>query len=196
VGSQARRTRDGVGLSIDVGRAAAQIAAMFRIFAILVRTNYLVAVLVALVFLTPWLFDGVVSLFRPGFVGNVNFWRTSILLLVLAGFVAPAARALFRLVRRASLIPDSHLREAPVVATLVLFASAFASFLFLNLAWAFLTRAGRDVELAPFAFFGLFWLAIALLTGEIVLVGRQKKGTDLFIDAPADRGDADGIVNK
>ncbi len=169
---------------------------MFRVFAILVRTNYLVAVLVALAFFVPWLVQGAASLFRPTISGNETFWRQSILLLVLAGFVAPALRALFRLVRRASLIPDSHLRGAPVVATVVLVASVLASFLFLNFAWAFLTRAGRDVELAPFVFFGMFWLAIALLTGEIVLVGRQKKGTDLFIDAAHARRDAAEIVNK
>jgi hypothetical protein len=169
---------------------------MFRVFAILVRTNYLVAVLVALVFLVPWLVEGVVSLFRPGYSGNETSWRLWMLLLVLACFVALAVRALFRLVRRASLIPDSHLREAPVVAAFVLFASVLASFLFLNLAWAFLTRAGRDVELAPVVFFGMFWLAIALLTGEIVLVGRQNAGTDPFVDAAHARRDAAEIVHK
>jgi hypothetical protein len=162
----------------------------------LVRTSYLITLLVALVFLVPWVFDAVRSLFQPAFSRNEMPWRLSILLLVLAVFIAPATRALLRLVRRADLFPESHMREAPIVSTLVLFASIAASFLFLNLAWAFLTRAGRDVELAPFVFFGMLWLAIALLTGEIVLVGRQKEGTGPFVDAATDRRDPAEPVNK
>jgi low temperature requirement protein LtrA len=151
---------------------------MFRFFAVLVRTTYLVTVLVTLALLVPWAFDGLSAAF------------------LLAIFIVPAARALYRLIRFRELIPDARLREAPIVATLVFVSSAIASFLLVNLVWAFLTRAGRDVELAPFVFFGLFWLAIALLTGEIVLVGRRKKGTDLFVDAPHGRREAADFANK
>ena len=134
---------------------------MFQLYAGLVRTTYLVTVLVALAFLVPWAGD------------NLSAF------MVLALFIAPAARALYRLVRRGELISDARLREAPIVATLVFVASAMASFLLLNLGWAFLTRAGRDVELGPFVFFGMIWLTIALLVGEVVLVGRQKTARQL-----------------
>ena len=151
---------------------------MFRFFAILVRTTYLVTVLVTLALLVPWAFDGLSAIF------------------LVAIFIVPAARALYRLIRFRELIPDAHLREAPIVATLVLVSSAFASFLLLNFVWAILTRAGRDVELAPFVFFGMYWLAIALLTGEIVLVGRRNSGTNPLVDAVHGRRDAADIVNK
>jgi hypothetical protein len=103
---------------------------------------------------------------------------------------------MYRLIRYRELIPDAHLREAPVVATLVFASSAFASFLLLNLVWAFWTRAGRDVELEPFVFFGAIWLAIALLTGEVVLVGRRKRRTDTSVDAAAGRREADVVANR
>ena len=147
---------------------------MFRLFTILVRTSYLIAVLVSLVFLVPWVVADVASLYRPAFPGIELNRGLATPLLVLAVFVVPATRALLRLIRRADLIREDHLREAPVVSTLVFLASTCASFLFLNLAWAFLTHAGRDVELAPFVFFGAIWLALALLIGEIVLVGRRN----------------------
>jgi hypothetical protein len=151
---------------------------MFRFFAILVRTTYLLTVLVTLALLVPWTLGGLSAVF------------------LLSIFIVPAARALYRLIRFGELIPDSRLRAAPIVATLVFVSSAIASFLLVNFVWAFLTRAGRDVELAPFIFFGMFWLAIALLTGEIVLVGRRKGGTDPWVDAATGRRDAAGIVNK
>jgi sensor histidine kinase YesM len=151
---------------------------MFRLYAALVRTIYLVTVRVTLALLVPSALEGLSAVF------------------LLGGFIALAALAMYRLIRYRELIPDDRLREAPIVATLVLLSSVIASFLLFNLVWAFLTRAGRDVELAPFVFFVAIWLAIALLTGELVLVGRQKKATDLFIDAAADRRDAAGIVNN
>jgi hypothetical protein len=151
---------------------------MFRLFAILVRTCYLVTVLLTLLILVPAALDGMSAVF------------------LLAIFIVPAARALYRLIRSRELISDARLREAPIVASLVFLAGAMASFLLLNFVWAFMTRAGRDIELGPFVFFGSIWLAIALLTGEIVLVGRRKKGTDLFIDAAHGRREAADFSNK
>lgn len=151
---------------------------MFRIYAALVRTNYLVAVLVALTFLVPWTLASVCAFMLLGLL------------------IAPAARALYRLVRHWQLIPDANLREAPIVATLVCISSVLASFLLLYLHWALLIRAGRDLEVAPLGFFGLIWLAIALLTAEVVLIGRQKKGTDLFIDDNRVTRDSGPIASK
>ena len=151
---------------------------MFRLYAALVRTTYLVTVLVTLALLVPAALDGLSAVF------------------LLGGFIALAARAMYRLIRYRELIPDAHLREAPIVATLVLASSAIASYLLLALVWAFWTRAGRDIELEPFVFFGAIWLAIALLTGELVLVGRWKSRTDASVDAATGRRDAAVIVNK
>jgi len=67
-------------------------------------------------------------------------------------FLLPA-RALLRLLRRAELIPDTRLRERPAVASLA------ALFSLLGCAWVFLV------------------VAVAPLTGELVLVGRQRPAT-------------------
>lgn len=151
---------------------------MFRIYAALVRTTYLVAVLVALAFVAPWAFASLSAF------------------LLLGLLIAPAARALYRLVRHRQLIPDANLREAPIVATLVCISSVLASFLLLYLHWALLIRAGRDIEVAPLGFFGLIWLALALLIAEVVLVGRKKRGTDLFVDDNHVTRDSGPITNK
>jgi len=146
---------------------AAQIAAVFRIYATAVRSIYLLTVICALA------------------VGVWAFLNFSVALdvqqLIVIGFLlayaGPAIRAAIRLARSREFVPDAHLRERPLVATLVSIAAAVGIMLlyFVIRVWIDIQPWGRDDVGGPLA--GIFALAVllhvfALLTGEIVLVGR------------------------
>jgi hypothetical protein len=155
-----------------------QIPRVFRVFATLARTSYLLTALSVLAGAGLWLVSLLQSLTRQLYI-RADIWD-----LYAAGiFVVMCAlplRALTRLIRRAELIPDSHLRERPVVAALVTIASVFGLVLCLLAAsvWLAVMRGadGSDVG-GPVGFalmLALMSFAIALLTGEIVLVGRLR----------------------
>jgi hypothetical protein len=97
---------------------------------------------------------------------------------LIIGFIAPAIRLLFRLIRRAELIPEAHVREAPVISTLVFLACVLGSLLLLLVVWILLTTSPEErhgANLAAPISLGLMFFAFALLTGECVLVGRSAK---------------------
>jgi hypothetical protein len=151
---------------------------VFRSFAILVRTSYLLGALIVLAGATLWLVSILQSLIR-----QVSL-RPDIWDLYAAGiFVVMCAlplRALTRLIRRAELIPDSHLRDRSVVAALVTIACIFGLLLCLlaGSVWLEVLRGadGSDVggPLGLALMLALMSFAIALLTGELVLVGRLR----------------------
>jgi hypothetical protein len=99
---------------------------------------------------------------------------------VLAVMFLLPARALVRLFRRSELIPDSHLQERPVVAVFVVLACLLGSALVFLVGYVWLTTPpdvmNSDIggPLAFFAMLAVMCFAIALLTGELVLVGRWR----------------------
>ena len=140
---------------------------MFRAYAVVVRLAYLSAVAVGLYF-------GGWALANPaGWI-----WNYSLGELIFAGLfiasVACAVRAATRPFRRLAFIPEAHLRERPVVGTLVTLAAVFASFLGFNIVLAFLQTWPEtgDVNFGGPALLALTLYTIALLIGELVLVGR------------------------
>jgi hypothetical protein len=157
-------------------RGAAQIRRVFRAYAIAVRLAYLSAVVVALTS-GGWAAVSAADASRPGFFfGNLSASELAWFGLFIA-CVACAVRALVRPLRRSAFLPESHLRERPVVGTLVALAAAFASFLVFNVGLAFLQTwpDTHDVNFGGPTLLALLLYAIALLIGEIVLVGRTEK---------------------
>jgi len=148
---------------------------MFRAFALLVRASYLLALLVSLACMLPALVQ-----LLPGLPGGRWHWREGLFgVLFVIVFVALPLRAAWRLVRRRDLIPELHLRDRPVVASLVLLASACALLLSAIIALALFTRLPEaDVNIAGPAALAAMLFAIAILTGEIVLVGRPASNRD------------------
>jgi hypothetical protein len=155
---------------------------MFRSFAVFVRTSYLLTVLAVLAGVVLYGVLWVPALLNQQLFGRnfaYDLWSATILAVM---FLLPA-RALLRLLRRAELIPDTHLRERPVVASLVALCCLFGCALVFLVVSVWITtppdRMNSDIG-GPLAFFGmcaLFWFAIALLTGELVLVGRLPAET-------------------
>ena len=145
-----------------------------RAFAILVRTSYLFTTLLAsvsgiwmLVQFSQPLLDP--PPFAPSLDAKDLFAMTIALVLVV-----PSLRAFIRLLRQGELVPDSHLAERPVIAALVWLASAAGTALYLLVAWILLSTLpeSRDVNLAGPLMLATMLYAFALLTGELVLVGR------------------------
>jgi hypothetical protein len=157
-------------------RAAAQIRRVFRAYAIAVRLAYLSAVVVALLF-GGWAAVSAVDAPGPGFfAGKLSAGELSWFGLFIS-CVACAVRALLRPLRRSAFLPETHLRERPVVGTLVALAAAFAGLLVFNVVLAFLQTwpdAG-DVNLAGPIALALLLYTFTLLTGEFVLVGRTAR---------------------
>jgi hypothetical protein len=163
-----------------------QIPAVFRAYAFSVRTIYLLTVMCALTvggfafleFSAAWL--------RPGSSGGLDMQELVIIGFLLA-YVIPAARATIRLARTRDLVPDAHLRERPVVAA-VITIPAVLGILLLYLAlhvWIEIQPWGHDDVGGPLG--GAVILAIlfhvfALMTGEIVLVGRTRSTTAMRSD--------------
>lgn len=154
-------------------RTTAQIAPMFKAWSFLVRIAYLIAALVALVLLVPRLVDCVRAMLAPrGFLDNTPE-LVAISALLVIGFIAPATLAIIRLLRRGKLIPDAHLKEAPMLSTLLFLASVLGSALLLLVAWILFTTSPEErhgANLAAPVVLGLMLLAFALLAGECVLV--------------------------
>jgi MFS-type transporter involved in bile tolerance (Atg22 family) len=151
---------------------------VFRAYATIVRLAYLSAAAVTL-YLAVW---SALSIARNPDPGYSLLYLSTFELFVYGLLIACAlcaVRALSRPLRRDSFLPESHLRERPVVGTLVALTSAFASFLVFNLVLAFL-QLWPDTHDANFggpSVLALLLYAIALLTGEIVLVGRTARIT-------------------
>ena len=155
-------------------RAAAQIRRMFRVYAVTVRSIYLLMVVSTLA-VGGWAFREYLSAFlRPG---NRQLSVEDLVVIgFLLAYLVPAARAAIRLARVRELVPDAHLRERPVVAALVTIPAAIGVFLLyvVSRVWLDIQPWGGDDVGGPLG--GAFILALlmhvfAMLTGEIVLVG-------------------------
>jgi hypothetical protein len=146
---------------------------VFSAYAILVRLAYSSAVAASLCIGTwtlvsiskaqqPWLF------LLPLTIAELA-WDSLFIACVIC-----AMRAMFRPLRRISFLPEGHLRERPVVGTLVALSAAFASFLVFNVVLAFLQTwpDTGDVNFGGPIILALVLYAVSLLTGEIALVGR------------------------
>jgi hypothetical protein len=168
----------GTGLDTDLtgASAAAQISRVFRVFAMVVRTTYLLTALLVLAWAAPALVAFAQSLFHPerfdawDLYGAVIFGLLCFLPL----------RALERLLHRSTLVPDSRIRERPVVASLVVVTSMLGWTLALLAGWVGITSLPRDDIGGPLGgalMLALMLFAIALLVGEIVLVGRPTGPT-------------------
>jgi hypothetical protein len=163
-------------------KGVAQISRMFGAFAVFVRISYLLAALVVLSGVIPYSVLFVQALFQPVLFGRdygYELWTATILAVM---FLLPG-RALLRLLRRAELIPDTQLRERPVVASLAAIFSLLGCALVFLVVSVWITTPpdvmNSDIG-GPLAFFGMLALmcfAIALLTGELVLVGRLRPAT-------------------
>jgi hypothetical protein len=162
---------------------AAQIRRVFRVYAAVVRSIYLLMVVSALAVGCVALMEFSSEFLRPGGRGPLDIQD-----LVVIGFliacVAPATRAAIRLVRFHELVPDAHLRERPVVATLVTIPAALGVLLLYLVAriWLDIQPWGHDDVGGPVA--GATILAVlfhlfALLTGEMVLVGGADPGANI-----------------
>jgi hypothetical protein len=157
---------------------ARQIPRVFRVLATLVRTSYLLTALLVLAGAALWLRSLLQSLTRQLSI-HVDIWDLYAAVIFVVMCALPL-RALTRLILRAELIPDSHLRERPLVAALVTIASVFGLLLSLlaGSVWLAVMRGadGSDVggPLALALMLALMSFAIALLTGELVLVGRLR----------------------
>ena len=152
---------------MTASRIAAQIPRVFRVFVILVRTTYLLTALVVLACTAPLLVS-----FLPWRPGN-----TFMTLVLLVMCLLPL-RALVRLVSRSELIPASHIRERPVVASVVVIACLLGGALFLLAGWVGLTSLPEDDIGGPLGgaiMLAAMLFAVALLTGELVLVGRLSR---------------------
>lgn len=146
---------------------------MFRSFTILVRVTYLLAALAVLTCTLPWLMSFMRALSR------LSLWTLYEAALLVVLFLLPL-RALNRVVRRSELIPDSHIRERPVVASLVLVTNLLGGTLFMLAGWVALTSLPAEDIGGPFAgaaMLALMLFAISLLTGEMVLVGKVAPHT-------------------
>ncbi len=171
----------GTGLHLlDGAIRTAQIPRVFRAFAISVRSIYLLMVISGLA-IGGW---GLLEIFTGR--GRLDGESLVIIGFLLAYFW-PAARAGIRLVRFRELVPDAHLRERPVIAAVVTIP-AVVGILLLNLVlhvWIEIQPWGAEDVGGPLA--GAVMLAVllhvfALVTGEIVLVGRTRPAATLRPD--------------
>jgi len=144
----------------------------------LIRTSYLLTALLVLAGAVLWLAEMLQSLVRQISI-RLDIWDLYAVAIV-AVMCALPLRAITRLLRRAELIPDSHLRERPVVATFVAVTCIFGLLLCLLAASVWLdVMRGADSDdiggpLGLALMLALMSFAIALLTGELVLVGRLR----------------------
>jgi hypothetical protein len=148
---------------------------MFRVYAASVRSIYLLAVICSAAIGSWLLLQFVSPIVHPSSYERANVVDLAITILLLA-CVLPAARALVRLVLRRELVPDAHLRDRPVIAMLVALSAALGLLLVYLLlrVWIDVLPWGTDAggPIAGAAMLAATLLAIAMLTGEIVLVGR------------------------
>ena len=148
---------------------------MFRAFAILVRTIYLLTALLVLAWAAPSLVMFGRSLLRPSqFPPDTWDLYGAVIFAVMC--LLPL-RALERLLHRAEFVPDAHIRERPIVASLVVVSSMFGWALALLAGWVGITSLPAEDIGGPLGgalMLALMLFAIALLIGELVLVGRLK----------------------
>jgi len=147
---------------------------MFRAFATVIRSSYLLVVLITLAKVSQATLQFVRTLGEPRLFGG-DALADAFVVVVLLGFWVLALRALGRLALRRELVPDEHLRERPVIAGIVGFACIFGTWMTLLPDWILLTTLpdSLDVNLAAPWALGLMCYAFALLTGEVVLVGGK-----------------------
>ena len=153
-----------------------QILRVFRAYAIFVRLAYMSAVAAALL-LGVWSLASIATAREPGsFLRHISLGELAWYGLFITS-VSCGMRAMFRPLRRMPLLPESHLRERPVVGTLVALAAAFAGFLAFNVALGLIQTLpnGSDANFAGPTVLAFFLYTFALLTGEIVLVGRTSR---------------------
>jgi hypothetical protein len=160
---------------LDRAARAAQISRVFRVFAIVVRTTYLLTALLVLAWAVPALVAFAQSLFRPeGFGPDASDLYGAVVFGVLCLL---SLRALERLFHRSTFVPDAHIRERPVVASLVVVSSILGWALALLAGWVAITSLPHEDIGGPLGgalMLALVLFAIALLIGELVLVGRLK----------------------
>jgi len=152
---------------------------MFRAFAILVRCSYLLTVLTVLavaLYCTLELAPKLVSSESYGRAFGADLFT----LAVLVTFLLLPLRALTRVFVRDALVPESHLRERPVVATLVTITGLLGCGLFVLIVRILIGAlpTERDLNFGGPLILTLLLMAIATLIGEIVLVGRQGAAPD------------------
>ena len=147
---------------------------MFRAFAAALRTSYLLAVMITLALLIPATVQFIIAQTQPRLFAPDLLTDLLLPALALLVFGGPALRALARLLLHRELVPDSHVRERPLIALLVGLACAIGTTLVLLVAGALITTLpeSRDVNLAAPCALAAMLYAFALLCGEIVLVGR------------------------
>jgi len=154
---------------------------MFRLYAACVRSTYLLAATSAIA-LGGWLLlQYLAGLLRADGLGR-SYAQDLVIVTFILACVLPAIRALVRLLRHRDLIPNAHLRERPVVASLVAMTSALAIFLIYVVIRVFLDIlpwGDHDVggPVAGASMLATLLLVLALLIGEIVLVGRPIRPT-------------------
>ena len=152
---------------------------MFSLYVACVRSIYLLAVVIALV-LGGWLLLQYVAVFLRSDSFGRSHAQDMVIITFLLACVLPATRATIRLLRHRELVPDTHLRDRPLVSSLVAMASALAIallYLLLHVWLAILPWGADDVggPLAGAAMLAVILLVFALLTGEIVLVGHAHR---------------------
>jgi hypothetical protein len=147
---------------------------VFRAYVIAVRLAYLSAV-VAAALIGGWTLVTTAGSTSSG-ISMIRY--ASAFEMMWYGFIIAsvmcAARAITRPLRKISFLPESHLREMPAVATIVATCAVFADWLVFNLVLGLLQTLPDDADgnFAGPSLLALMLYTIALLTGEIVLVGR------------------------
>jgi hypothetical protein len=158
---------------LDLRTGLPQISAVFRYFTILVRATYLLTALLVLACAAPALVSLVQGLFQPARF-NTDVW--DLFGIAISGLLCGLPlRALGRLPHRHQFVPDAHIRERPVVASLVAILSVMGWTLALLAGWVGIRNLPHDDIGGPLA--GALMLALmlftaALLVGELVLIGR------------------------
>jgi hypothetical protein len=145
-----------------------------KALALLVRVSYFVTCALALaggLWLIRELAPSLPPVVRAG-SGMAGLLAVAIVIITILG-----ARALLRLSRGKGLIPQRRLEERWDVAVLVAGASVLGNLLSANMAVAMyqVVAHGRDGDgMAALLFFITILYAIALLCGEIVMIGRHR----------------------
>lgn len=151
---------------------------MFRVYAATVRSIYLLMVVGALAVGGWALLEFWTAFQRPGRSGRLD-GQTLVIIAFLLAYVLPATRAAIRLLRFRELVPDAHLRERPAVATVVVIPAVLGLLLLYLVIRALIDILPWGAEDVGGPIGGALMLAVllhvfALLTAEIVLVGRPK----------------------
>jgi hypothetical protein len=153
--------------------AAAQISRMFRAFAIAVRTSYLLTVLTVLACAVYATVEFAHNLSTQELAEH-DLGADLVTAALLVTFLLLPLRALSRTFVLVELVPGAHLRDRPVVATLVMVSGLLGCGLFLLIARILLDLlpSTADLNFAGPLMLALLLMAFSLLAGELVLVGR------------------------